>query len=1209
MDDQHQFHSKSLHKTSDPNVYKLYRAALEWDLIEPILIRDRDDLKSESKWRDKLEPYHHQIKNLIAFCRRLPVTLLADDVGLGKTISAGLVMSELMARHRISKILVVCPKLLMPQWQEELDTKFGIPSVIATGKELANVEPPKEGGAVITTYHSARIYLDALVPVGFDMLILDEAHKLRNLYGTEHAPQVAERFRKALADRTFKYVLMLTATPIQNRLWDIYSLVDLLTVARGHQNPFGTPGMFARTFIGDNRTDARRLNPAMQEQFRSIVYGYMSRMRRADANLHFPERIVQMHRVDPTPEELELINLIAEPIQKLNRLAQISILQALISSPHALDTQLRQMAANKTVPESLAMDVHEVVSRITLTAKLRGLGILIDKLKKENPDDWRAVIFTTRRETQTTIEAFLGERGISCGLINGDSGVRNQETIANLKKNPPEIHVIVSTEAGAEGVNLQAANVLVNFDLPWNPMVVEQRIGRIQRLASSHANVAIFNIVLRGTFEEYIVGRLMEKLQLASHAIGDIEALLEASGMGEQEENGADGFEEMIRKLVVASLAGKDVETATKKAEKSIADAKVELEREEKNIDTMLGAMDGNAKDVPFPRLPEPSHVMEAYQFISAALSALDLGGETASSEDYEPGSPQFTRLVGRIVSTGLHRVDDGDSDIAAKVEGIARRWVESFGAKYVRAHIRDTERSFEGVVLARVRATVAHDSYERLVEIPFSLGEYWRKGGSAGMNPLSDILDNPEYVGVDAARILEKAESDEGISEFCCFYRARLAQEVQAAGSDLRKQKKIEDDFTPRLDVLVVGAEGIVRRKVEVDVAYQFESGPEYMSTITVIPSADEIVVAPEMGRCSLTGNAVPCDCLGRCAITGVEALQHLLEKSEISGRMAVPKEVVICAMSGKYILSDEAEQSSITGKLVAKDLLRTSGVSGKRAEPEFFGACEFTGIDALKSELATSQISGKRYRLDQELRSVVSGKAGHEREFIRCAESNQPLLSDEAERCEVTSAAVAPGILEMCEVSGKKVLPSELERSAATGKKALKRYFVTSSISGAHIFEQEAVRSMSGKYCAPQEAKMCLWGGVPAHPDDLRICGITGVPIHFQYASPGSDGQVRLDPLINLLNGTRKKADHTDIWPTVEGRASGVLGKKVKAESAEFSPDKNHLAIVLEVHDWLGMRTRHAGLLYSLADGAIDGRIVLGKRGSQGWSYEKSI
>lgn len=93
------------------------------------------------------------------------------------------------------------------------------------------------------------------------MLVLDEAHKLRNLYGANQSPQVAQQFREVLANRMFKYVLMLTATPIQNRLWDIYSLVDLLAVARGHQNPFGTEGIFARTFIADNRTDARQSKP------------------------------------------------------------------------------------------------------------------------------------------------------------------------------------------------------------------------------------------------------------------------------------------------------------------------------------------------------------------------------------------------------------------------------------------------------------------------------------------------------------------------------------------------------------------------------------------------------------------------------------------------------------------------------------------------------------------------------------------------------------------------------------------------------------------------------------------------------------------------------------------------------------------------------------------------------------------------------------
>src|SRR6202047_1993100 len=150
---------------------------------------------------------------------------------------------------------------------------------------------------------------------------------------------------------------------------------------------------------------------------------------------------------------------------------------------------------------------------------------------RKNPERWRMVLFTGRLETQTTIQAFLEERGLKVGIISGSSGQRNQDTIARFRKNPPDCHVIVSTEAGSEGVNLQVANVLVNYDLPWNPMIVEQRIGRIQRLASEHASVSILNVILRGTFEEHIVGRLMEKLQMASHAIGDIEAILQASGV------------------------------------------------------------------------------------------------------------------------------------------------------------------------------------------------------------------------------------------------------------------------------------------------------------------------------------------------------------------------------------------------------------------------------------------------------------------------------------------------------------------------------------------------------------------------------------------------------------------------------------------------------------------------------------------------------
>src|SRR6185312_12855983 len=147
--------------------------------------------------------------------------------------------------------------------------------------------------------------------------------------------------------------------------------------------------------------------------------------------------------------------------------------------------------------------------------------------------------------------------------------------------------------AGSEGVNLQVANVLVNYDLPWNPMIVEQRIGRVQRLASEHASVGIFNIMLRGTFEEYIVGRLMEKLQMAAHAIGDIEALLQGAGVGDGDDDAASDFEGLILELVLKALEGRDVERATRMAAQSIDSAKNELAREEANINSLLGRADG----------------------------------------------------------------------------------------------------------------------------------------------------------------------------------------------------------------------------------------------------------------------------------------------------------------------------------------------------------------------------------------------------------------------------------------------------------------------------------------------------------------------------------------------------------------------------------------------------------------------------------------
>lgn len=1218
------FQSKIFRRTATPDEYKVYKAALEWDLTDPIVIESADDFKSKRRWQDKLTPYHHQVTNLITFCRRLPVTLLADDVGLGKTISAGLVVSELIARSRLSKILIVCPKLLGPQWKAELSDKFCIPAEVVIGKDLVTADP-EDVGAIITTYNTARLYLDQIPEDRFQMLILDEAHKLRNLYGTDKAPEVAKRFHKALQNRKFRFVLMLTATPIQNRLWDLYSLVDLLTVARGHENPFGNEGVFARKFIADNRDQARQLKFEARDEFRSIVYGYMSRVRRGDANLLFPDRVVQMHKVDPTPAELELIATIAEPLKTLNRLTQISILQALTSSPDALLAQLLNMAQKGTVPRELAQDVKAIVTSMPQSAKLNGLEQLIETLKKQNPEGWRLVVFTGRRETQTTIRSFLEDHGLKVGIINGDSGDRNQETIARFRSNPPDIRVIVSTEAGSEGVNLQVANVLVNYDLPWNPMMVEQRIGRVQRLGSEYAHVSIFNIMLRGTFEEYIVGRLMEKLQMASHAIGDIEGLLQGSDLGDGEEDAAESFQDNILNLVMKALAGKDVEKDVRLREESIENAKVMLKQEEDNINSLLGSMDGVGYVGPrTPTLPTMTRSMEPRDFSIAGLQSQGVrltsqspnlylaeennGREYIRFEDpapedrkttlYTPGSAAFQRLVSRIISTGIHEVEDENKNTQAGNEEKAQEWVKAFDGKVNSVELLGARRYFAGSALLRVRATVAHDSYERLVNVPCQPEDHNTKNSSRSfLNPLGKVIDDPASIGIDTERLVEAANLDDGIAEFSRFYIERRSQETSAAGGDERKRQKLHDEFTPRIEATLVGLEGKVSRDIKLRVRYGLDVGTEYESDLAISAAQNKIISAPDIGTCEKSAKKAPISCLEKCQISGKKVLKHLLVKSETSDRHALPEFTVSCALSGKKVLQDEVQTSAVTGRQVSSTLLHTSAMSGKRAESEFFGKCGFTNTEVLKTELGTSEISGRQYRNDEQMRSAVSGKAGHREEFVECHETRQPIAIAEAEKCETTGKQVRPGILVACEISGKRVLPSEIARCVVTGKQALKNLFVTSSVSNVLLLADSAIVSSTGQYCTPSEARPCFWSGKESHPDDLRICSLTGLPIHIMHVT--SSMPPRLSPLENMLAGMLRTRDRVESWPYIERRLAEVLkGGKCKIEAVELSPDGKHAAGCAEVKTLLGFRTQHVGFIYAPSNDTIVGRVTARKR-----------
>jgi hypothetical protein len=161
---------------------------------------------------------------------------------------------------------------------------------------------------------------------------------------------------------------------------------------------------------------------------------------------------------------------------------------------------------------------------------------------------------------------------------------------------------------------------------------------------------------------------------------------------------------------------------------------------------------------------------------------------------------------------------------------------------------------------------------------------------------------------------LTDAAARDSGIAEFCRFYLERRVQEMAAAGDDPRKRKKLDDDFTPHLQLTVVALEGNIHRELTTEVQYSFDNSRPYASRLTVVPRTGSCASTPELGRCESTGRIAPKECLGHCVMTGVDVLQHLLVTSEVSGRQALPDHALRCGVSGKLILTDEAELSAVT-------------------------------------------------------------------------------------------------------------------------------------------------------------------------------------------------------------------------------------------------------------------------------------------------------
>jgi SNF2 family DNA or RNA helicase len=447
--------------------------------------------------------------------------LLADEVGLGKTVEAGMVLKEYLLRGMVERVLVLVPASLVGQWREELETKFNI-SCVTTHDPLLREDPQRFWAAprIIASLALARRreHAERLLAQSFDLVIVDEAHHLRDR---------ASQSYKLVDSLTKRFLVLLSATPVQNNLIELYNLLTLLK-----------PGIFKtqKEFRSAYMTTGKPRQPANSERLRDLMRDVMIRNTRAVVALKLPRRHASTRPVDPTPGEqaayLELAGqiraLVADDGQSRHRLVAHHLLSAAGSSPAAASAAIARFAVRH--------DGHPTWQALAARWAALGTGgkeLALLELLARNPDE-KKLVFVHHRETMSSLADLLAQKGIEFARFEGGlSGPAKDAAIADFRERVP---VLLCTESGGEGRNIQFCNTLINFDIPWNPMAIEQRIGRIDRIGQSR-DVFVFNLVARGTVEEQVVRLLDEKINMFELVVGEAGAIL---GELEEERNFAD---------------------------------------------------------------------------------------------------------------------------------------------------------------------------------------------------------------------------------------------------------------------------------------------------------------------------------------------------------------------------------------------------------------------------------------------------------------------------------------------------------------------------------------------------------------------------------------------------------------------------------------------------------------------------------------------
>lgn len=496
----------------------------------------------------------HQPDGALKILRDMNGTaLLADEVGLGKTVTTGIVLRECIDRGFVKRALILTPPSLVDQWVAELNDKFELQFTIIENEDdwarakfaIASIDRVKFFDNSRGKFRHAAAH-----EISWDLLIVDEAHKLKDKNTVRW--EFVDKIQK-------KRFLILTATPFQNDLLELYNLLHLLK--RGH---LGTLKEFKKQFLfrGNKR---HPLNP---RELKRKLDEVMIRRRRDETVVDYKKRIPKIVAVELSPEEYDAYNSICDLLKTKyfsytgneisGRLIIYAILPKITSSSRSAMESLQRIVEDKKYHEStreMAGRILEQYKALKKDSKIEKLIEVIDGILKEEKDA-KMLIYTKHPSTLKYIIEKLQPYNLK--IVEFLGGLDREERTRRIKEFKENAQIMISTETGAEGLNFQFCHHLINYDLPWNPMSVEQRIGRLDRIGQKQ-DVQIHSFATKRTMEEHVVDLIINKMCCIGLVIGELPIILFNLGLDGNGESGANKIEEMLMNAFIDSKNNLDV--------------------------------------------------------------------------------------------------------------------------------------------------------------------------------------------------------------------------------------------------------------------------------------------------------------------------------------------------------------------------------------------------------------------------------------------------------------------------------------------------------------------------------------------------------------------------------------------------------------------------------------------------------------------------